>query len=1313
VSQGTPENPAPNPAQKTTPAPSRQKPRRWWRRIWRTALILVALALIFHRPLLIALIHTVAIKGAARQNIQLTLRVEGTILTNISLKDIRALPTGRGDTPVDDISIQEVTVQYSLPDLLRKGVSEFLKSYTLRNAYISVKPISGTREQKSDLASTLHGLIQQPALFSDRVDIENLNLVAKVPDGDFAIKGLFLTLDPVHPGALDVGLLQVPKVRTWQNLHAASTYADRDMILSGLEIDPQIILQKLELDASQRALGVNRLDLEGTVFGGTAQFSLLVRELPGKHKNNVSNATAQIDSAITDLSLLKISQYFGASTSAIGTVSEAAIHITGDPNTPSSWTGAITTDVGAVRAGSAILDKATVRLDVNKGWATFGGTTFSGTNSVTLQAAGKLPDSLEGFAGSTLTGWLNITGNDLHHFSNQISSGKIAGNGTFDLRNNTLKASLDLQASAISAPQLELTNAAIKAEITKALPQNSGTDSAPFDGLQSTITAHLTDLRAAAYALDSADVQISSNDADIRIEKLSAQRAANTLSANGSATLPRDLSKLDTAPGNLTFAIHAPSLAAFNAEPNLKGPDGTVETDGTLTNGPDGANGAITADVSSLHMQDFSADGLKLAVSIKNSVATIDTLTFALNPTDGFSATGRVNLRGDHAYDATASAHIRDLAKFNALLPIQAGLAGALDLDWRGSGDLASLRSTGALQFSLANGRFQDIRSINAAITGTYSPDRLDFPTFRIASSKGDLSAVIAARNDLLSVSNIAISQAKRPLLTGSFAIPLDLRTPAQPDTIIPEDGPISADLSSTSIAIDSFFAKGQAPASGTAKVSITARGSIEQPNARILVTGRNLVAKAAPTVAPTSLDADFTLLGTQLSLKARVTQPAFSPVDVAGTLPLPLEKILHDRKIDQNSPVQLSIRVPRSSLAIVTRLVPAVRYMQGDLSASIDVAGTIATPVLSGNALLDIPAIRLADPDMPTVNGFKGDLRFAGNRLTFQRFDGNLSGGHFDLTGGILFAPLTNPAIDLHFISKGDLLLRNESVTVRTDSDIRITGPLASASLTGDIGITKSRFFKEIEILPLELPGRPAPKPPPAPAMNPSIGTPPLRDWKLALKIHTKNPFIIQGNLANGAAIVDLNVGGTGLAPTLDGSVRIENFVASLPFSKLRITNGFVYFTKDDPFVPQLNIEAQSNLQDYNINVYIYGTAQDPKTVMSSEPPLPQEDIVALLATGATTSDLSNGNALAGRAAILVLQQVYHKFFKSKPAPTDTTNETFVSRFKVDVGGVDPRTGQQEVSSRFKLSDQLYLIGDLDVGGDIRGMVRYLLRFK
>jgi hypothetical protein len=1310
VSEGVPQKPV-------SGAPEARQPRQRRHRARNTLLILLALLGVFHRPLLISLVHAIAIKVAAAQNIRLSLDIEGTIFTNLSLKNIRALPNGHGPTPVESISIDEVTVRYSIVSLVRKGFSEFLSSYLLRNAYIVVKPVEGTSEQKSDLASTLHGLIQQPALFSNRVEIDNLNLVAHIPDGEFAIKSLTLLLDPVLPGALDIGALEVPKVRTWTNLHASSTYANRDMILRGLELDPQIVIRKLELDASRRAEGINRLDVQGDVFGGSADFSLLVRELPGKHRNNVSNAMAEIGSSITNLSLAKISGYFGVGTPAIGTVTDAAIHLTGDPNTPSSWTGSLNTDVGTVHAGSAVIDKANTRLDVSKGWATLGATVFSGSNSVTLGASGRLPDSLDGFAGAGLTGWLNISGADLHHLAGSIAGGRVTGGGTFDLRSNTLRANLDVKAASVLTDDADLSSAEVKARITKLLPAaGGGPDAAPqpppFEGLQTQLELHLVDVEAKGYAVDAVDAGVNTRDARVVLENLAIRRADDAASASGTYTMPVDMKSWTTAPGSLAFSLNAPSIAEFNAEPHLTGPDGKAQAGGTLTNGPGGYAGDITATVSHLHMEDFAADGLNLDVSIAGSVATIHSLTFALNPADGFSATGQVGLEKPFAYNGALRAEIHDLSKFDALAPgLEGGIAGGLTLNWRGKGDLSSLRSTGDLSLALANGRVQDAQAINVAIAGSYTPEQLNFPTFTIASGKGDLSAVIGARNDLLSVSQILVKQAGKPLLTGSFALPLDLRSPAKPETLIPSNGAIFADLASGDVALDSFFPKGQAPASGTGKVSVSARGTLDQPNIHVMVTGRNLKAKAAATLPPANFDADFALIGPKLSLKARLTDPVISPMEVAGTVPLPLKQVIQQRKIDPQSPVQLSVRLPRSSLSFIPRLVPIVRYVQGDADVSVDIAGTLAKPSLSGVMDLDLAAVRLADPDMPSISGFRGDMRFAGNRLSLGPFGGNLSGGRFDLTGGVTFAPLTNPNIDLHFVSNGDLILRNESVTVRADSNVRVSGPLDGASVTGDIGITKSRFFKEIEILPLELPGRPAPKPPEMPTTTPSIASGPLSNWKLGLKIHTKDPFVIQGNLANGAAIIDLNLGGTGKAPTLDGSVRIENFVASLPFSKLNVTNGYIYFTKDDPFVPRLNIQATSNLQDYNINVFIYGPASDPKTVMSSEPPLQQQDIISLLATGATSATLNSGTGLAGRAAVLLLQSVYHKVFKGKPPSSD--NESFASRFQVNVGGVDPRTGQQEVSSSFKLSKELYLIGDLDVGGDLRGMVRYLLRFR
>ena len=602
--------------------PPRKHP--WWRILWRTAVILLLLLVLFHRPILIGVIHAVAVKEAAKQNIQLSLRVEGTVLTNLSLKDIHAEPNGHGPTPVSKISIDEVSVEYSIVSLVRRGISEFLRSYTLRNAYIEVKPVEGTPSQKKDLASTLHDLIQQPALFTDRVNIDNLNLVAHTEDGDFEAKGLKLFLDPVQPSVLAIGRLAVPKVRTWENLSATGSYANRDLILGGLEIDPQLVITRLELDASQRAQGINRLDLQGTIFGGTADFSLKVTELPGKHENNAKNAEAAIDSTVSQLSLTKVSQYFGAATPAVGEITSASIHLVGDPNTPASWTGAITTDIGTVHAGSATLDKASLRLDANKGWGTFSTSLFSGKNSVTVNASGQLPNTLQGFTGSAIDGWLNISATDPGHFAAQITSGSVTGDGTFALKNNAFQTNLDLKAAGVIAANFEAGAADIKLQVTKSFPpagkQGSDAPAAPFDGLQTRVDAKVSNIRAAAYAVDAAELSLATNNQQVQLEKVTAERAGNTLNASGEYILPRDMKSFAISPGKIGFALHAPSLAAYNAEPNLKGPNGNAKPAARSPTTPSGYGGKISAQASDLTMGDFNAQGLQLDVTLVKRV---------------------------------------------------------------------------------------------------------------------------------------------------------------------------------------------------------------------------------------------------------------------------------------------------------------------------------------------------------------------------------------------------------------------------------------------------------------------------------------------------------------------------------------------------------------------------------------------------------------------------------------------------------------------------------------------------------------------
>ena len=82
------------------PTPRRGK---WGRRIFRGCLVFLALLVLFHQLLLTHALRLVAIRLAAGENIQLSLEVEGSVWTYLTLKNVRAASTGT--SPVDSIRI--------------------------------------------------------------------------------------------------------------------------------------------------------------------------------------------------------------------------------------------------------------------------------------------------------------------------------------------------------------------------------------------------------------------------------------------------------------------------------------------------------------------------------------------------------------------------------------------------------------------------------------------------------------------------------------------------------------------------------------------------------------------------------------------------------------------------------------------------------------------------------------------------------------------------------------------------------------------------------------------------------------------------------------------------------------------------------------------------------------------------------------------------------------------------------------------------------------------------------------------------------
>jgi translocation and assembly module TamB len=71
-------------------------------------------------------------------------------------------------------------------------------------------------------------------------------------------------------------------------------------------------------------------------------------------------------------------------------------------------------------------------------------------------------------------------------------------------------------------------------------------------------------------------------------------------------------------------------------------------------------------------------------------------------------------------------------------------------------------------------------------------------------------------------------------------------------------------------------------------------------------------------------------------------------------------------------------------------------------------------------------------------------------------------------------------------------------------------------------------------------------------------------------------------------------------------------------------LTTGTINFTGDRPPNPQLDIQASADISDVTVNINVTGSANNPQIAFTSDPSLPQDEIMARVLFGGSISQLS-----------------------------------------------------------------------------------------
>ncbi|OGQ87062.1 MAG: hypothetical protein A2512_06675 [Deltaproteobacteria bacterium RIFOXYD12_FULL_56_24] len=511
--------------------------------------------------------------------------------------------------------------------------------------------------------------------------------------------------------------------------------------------------------------------------------------------------------------------------------------------------------------------------------------------------------------------------------------------------------------------------------------------------------------------------------------------------------------------------------------------------------------------------------------------------------------------------------------------------------------------------------------------------------------------------------------------------------------------------------------------AAGEFVAELDLSGSWFKPVGRATVRAENLTVPQLHGLlppGPLSLDGALSLHGDRLFLQ----RGRFSSASFAGefsgqwfALP-PLPVLLTD--LPRQLPGSLAINgaVRMTDLGWLASKTTTLRRVSGRLETTFSLAGKAAQPKLSGGFALENGSLRFTNSALPPLDKLHGKAEFAGETITLHALQGLLGGGPFTVAGTVALAG-ENTRFDLTGKGRNLLLFRDADLRIRGDADLRLTGPLSKLTLAGDLAVTDGRYTKKFDFLGI-FKGKARPRGDIGLLQALALPDPPFRDMVLRIKISAAQPFLIRNNLANGSLRPDLRLGGTGELPVLIGRIFVDPSRISLPAGRLTIESGVITFPEINPDRPAFDLTAKSRLAGYDIDMQIGGTSEDPVITLSSQPSLPDSDLLLLVLTGQPpVSGTARGRqSVAGmNMAVYLGKGLLADWFGLGGPERD---ESILDRLELDIGRQISSSGQHTVEAQFRIveglllsGDRLYITSERDVYDNYNMGVKIVFRFK
>lgn len=306
---------------------------------------------------------------------------------------------------------------------------------------------------------------------------------------------------------------------------------------------------------------------------------------------------------------------------------------------------------------------------------------------------------------------------------------------------------------------------------------------------------------------------------------------------------------------------------------------------------------------------------------------------------------------------------------------------------------------------------------------------------------------------------------------------------------------------------------------------------------------------------------------------------------------------------------------------------------LKGAIAIGADFAGTPADPQMSGIARGKGLIYRNAAFGTEIVD-LAFDGQFDGASLKLNAITGRANGG--TMSGSGLVRVGADPSIDLRLDLEQARLANSDTLAFTLSGPLRLKGQGVGATLTGDLQVDSARVQivqmqnSEVPQLQVRRAGEVL-----APVAESALSA---SNLKLDVRVRADDRIRVEGMGLDSTWRADMRIRGTARQPQFVGTATLTRGDFSFAGSDFALSTGRVVFN-GNPLDSSIDIRAQTQAQDVTAFVVISGTASRPEVRFSSNPTLPEDEILARLLFGSSVADLSVTEAVQLATAIAGLQ--------------------------------------------------------------------------